>query len=64
MDYKERIASNIAKITGLEQAKVSDLIEIPPQMSLEITLSRALCLQRRCTRLRLQSRRNSATIMN
>ncbi len=34
MDYKERIASNIAKITGLEQAKVSDLIEIPPQMSL------------------------------
>ena len=34
MDYKDLIATNISKITGLEKDKVLGLIEIPPQLDM------------------------------
>ena len=34
MDYKDLIATNISKITGLDKEKVYGLIEIPPQLDM------------------------------
>ena len=34
MDYKDLIATNISKITGLDKDKVYSLIEIPPQLDM------------------------------